>query len=90
MILTVSQRLKLIVENSIITVSKLVEKATVRKKKNAHILIQLNSFRGWTNIETKHIELFSVRFLIEHDPKKSKSKILSQGLKKIKLKIKIK
>ena len=52
------------------------------------ILIQLNSFHGWTNIETKNIELFSVGFPIERDPKKSKSKTLSQGLKKKKHKLK--
>ena len=74
-------------ENSITIVSKLVGKAPVRKNK---ILIQLNSFRGWTNIETKNIELFSVGFLIEQDPKKSKSKTLSQGLKNKKRKHKLK
>ena len=67
------------VDNSTTTVSKLVGEAPIRKNK---ILIQLNSFHGQTNIETKNIEIFSVGFLIEQDPKKSKSKTLSQGLKK--------
>ena len=67
------------VDNSTTTVSKLVGEAPIRKNK---ILIQLNSFHGQTNIGTKNIEIFSVGFLIEQDPKKSKSKTLSQGLKK--------